>query len=237
MNILSQKKVGILGGVSWHSTQLYYQTLQKIYHQQKGKSHSLPTVINSLDLQEVLDGFKKRKFLIKDLQRELAIFHHSQCQPILIASHTMHALFTQYQRAYPHLKFIHIADAVGHACQQKKIKRVGLLGTQFTMQHAFYQKRLQELFDISVDVLDNQIEKVHHIITHELVHGKVLNDSRHYILHCIEQLMQQGCEAVILGCTELPMLFTHPFIVDDQISIIDPIPLHCHHALEIFQNS
>ena len=234
--ILSRNKIGILGGVSWHSTMIYYQTLQKLYHQQKAASHSLPLLINSLNLQQVLDGFKQRKLLIQDLQRELNVFAQHNCNPILIASHTMHVLFQHYQQAYPQLNFIHIADAVGTYCVSKHINTVGLLGTRFTMQQSFYQQRLQQNYNITVKVLPHAISHIHHIITEELVHGIIKTQSKNYVEQCITKLVQQGCQTVILGCTELPMLFTKAATPQNvQPHILDPIPLHCEYALATFE--
>ena len=227
---LIQPKIGILGGLSWHSTQLYYRYLNEEYARQHGHHHSLPLVINSLNLQQVIEGFKNRPHLIQELIQECHIFTQAPCSPILIASNTVHALYSDLQRAYPQLRWLHIAECLALACKEKSICRLGLLGTRYTVSRSFYRRTLEQK-GIEVIVLNRADQKqIDSIIEQELTQGQCTQLTQNKASYFTQKLHQNGAQAIALACTELPL-----WITNAPIPLLNTALIHCQSALQISQ--
>ena len=128
------------------------------------------------------------------------------------------------------IPLIHIADATGIRLVKAGITNVGLLGTRFTMEQAFYKNRLSEIFDIEVQVPEKtERQLVHDVIYQELCRGQVTDKSRDQFLAIIEQLQQKGAQAVILGCTEIALLVSQS---DTQIALFNTTEIHAAAAVE-----
>ena len=148
---------------------------------------------------------------------------------LLICTNTMHKLAEQVQAAVA-IPLLHIADAVGENLIQHNFKKVALLGTQFTMEQDFYKQRLADKFAIDVLIPDAQErETVHRVIYDELCKGIISPESKAEYLTIIDDLTQQGAEAIILGCTEIALLVQQS---DTSIPLLDSTALHCAMALE-----
>ena len=227
---LTRPKIGILGGLSWHSTQLYYRYLNEEYALQYGQHHSLPMVINSLNLQKVIEGFKNRPQLIQELIDECSVFMQVPCNPILIASNTVHALYPNLQRAYPQLKWLHIADCLASVCKESSISKLGLLGTRYTISRSFY-RRILEKEGIELITLNRSDQKqVDHIIEHELTQGRCSSLTQSKASYFTHTLHQQGAQAIALACTELPL-----WIKESSVPLLNTALIHCQSALKIYQ--
>ena len=225
------KTIGLIGGMSWESTQSYYQLLNQGIKNKLGGLHSAKIVLVSLDfasiaaLQQQQDWPQMAEILIKAAKQVEA----AGADYLLICTNTMHKLAEQVQAAVA-IPLLHIADAVGENLIQHNFKKVALLGTQFTMEQDFYKQRLADNFAIDVLIPDVQgRETVHRIIYDELCKGIIKPESKAEYLTIIDKLTQQGAEAVILGCTEIGLLVQQS---DTSIPLLDSTAVHCAMALE-----
>ncbi|MCO7250135.1 aspartate/glutamate racemase family protein [Pseudoalteromonas sp. Ps84H-4] len=225
------KTIGLIGGMSWESTQSYYQLLNQGIKNKLGGLHSAKIVLVSLDfasiaaLQQQQDWPQMAEILIKAAKQVEA----AGADYLLICTNTMHKLAEQVQAAVA-IPLLHIADAVGENLIQHNFKKVALLGTQFTMEQDFYKQRLADKFAIDVLIPDVQgRETVHRIIYDELCKGIIKPESKAEYLTIIDKLTQQGAEAVILGCTEIGLLVQQ---FDTSIPLLDSTAVHCAMALE-----
>jgi len=225
------KTIGLIGGMSWESTQSYYQLLNQGIKNKLGGLHSAKIVLVSLDfaeiamLQQQQDWPQMAEILIKAAKQVEA----AGADYLLICTNTMHKLAEQVQAAVA-IPLLHIADAVGENLIQHNFKKVALLGTQFTMEQDFYKQRLADKFAIEVLIPDAQgRETVHRVIYDELCKGIISPQSKAEYLTIIDNLTQQGAEAIILGCTEIALLVQQ---ADTSIPLLDSTALHCAMALE-----
>jgi len=225
------KTIGLIGGMSWESTQSYYQLLNQGVKNKLGGLHSAKIVLVSLDfaeiavLQQQQDWPQMAEILIKAAKQVEA----AGADYLLICTNTMHKLAEQVQAAVT-IPLLHIADAVGENLIQHNFKKVALLGTQFTMEQDFYKQRLADKFAIDVLIPDTQgRETVHRVIYDELCKGIISPESKAEYLTIIDDLTQQGAEAIILGCTEIALLVQQS---DTSIPLLDSTALHCAMALE-----
>jgi len=225
------KTIGLIGGMSWESTQSYYQLLNQGVKNKLGGLHSAKIVLVSLDfaeiavLQQQQDWPQMAEILIKAAKQVEA----AGADYLLICTNTMHKLAEQVQAAVT-IPLLHIADAVGENLIQHNFKKVALLGTQFTMEQDFYKQRLADKFAIDVLIPDTQgRETVHRVIYDELCKGIISPESKAEYLTIIDDLTQQGTEAIILGCTEIALLVQQS---DTSVPLLDSTALHCAMALE-----
>ncbi|GKW53342.1 aspartate racemase [Pseudoalteromonas sp. NCCP-2140] len=225
------KTIGLIGGMSWESTQSYYQLLNQGVQNKLGGLHSAKIVLVSLDfahiaaLQKQQDWPQMAEILIKAAKQVEA----AGADYLLICTNTMHKLAEKVQAAVA-IPLLHIADAVGENLIQHNFKKVALLGTQFTMEQDFYKQRLADKFAIDVLIPDAQgRETVHRVIYDELCKGIISPESKTEYLTIIDDLTQQGAEAIILGCTEIALLVQQS---DTSIPLLDSTALHCAMALE-----
>jgi len=225
------KTIGLIGGMSWESTQSYYQLLNQGVKNKLGGLHSAKIVLVSLDFAEIAalqkqqDWPQMAEILIKAAKQVEA----AGADYLLICTNTMHKLAEQVQAAVT-IPLLHIADAVGENLIQNNFKKVALLGTQFTMEQDFYKQRLADKFAIEVLIPDALgRETVHRVIYDELCKGIISPESKAEYLTIIDDLTQQGAEAIILGCTEIALLVQQS---DTSIPLLDSTALHCAMALE-----
>ena len=225
------RTIGLIGGMSWESTQSYYQLLNQGVKESLGGLHSAKIVLVSLDFAEIArlqqhqDWPQMAEILIKAAKQVEA----AGANYLLICTNTMHKLAEQVQAAIS-IPLLHIADAVGENLIQNNHKKVALLGTQFTMEQDFYKQRLADKF--SIDVLIPAAQEraiIHNVIYNELCKGIIKSESKAAYLAIIDKLKQQGAEAVILGCTEIALLVQQ---ADTSMPLLDSTALHCEMALE-----
>jgi len=229
-----QRTLGIIGGMSWESTESYYRLINEGIKNQLGGLHSADLMIHSVDfalineLQEQDQWDELGTIMASSAQRLQA----AGVQGIMIASNTMHKLFDNVA-AVTALPLIHIADATIEAIKKQNLTTVALLGTQFTMTQDFYK---QCLIDAGLQVLipeeDARVE-VHRIIKKELCVGEFKDSSREYYRQVIKDLAAQGAEGVILGCTEIGLLIKE---TDSPISVFDTTAIHAAAAVEFLLN-
>lgn len=224
------KTIGILGGMSWESTQLYYKWLNEGVRERLGGLHSARIVMHSVNFHPVEAAMAKGDWetVAEHLVAGARSVRQGGADFMIIATNTMHK-FAEHIEAEADIPVLHIADATAAYAKAQGIETVGLLGTAFTMEQDFYRGRLEARHGLNViipDAADRAL--VHKIIFDELCCGKICAVSRDKYAHIIKGMEQQGAQAVILGCTEICLL------VDDTCSplpLLDTTRLHVEAAL------
>lgn len=202
------KTVGLLGGMSWESTALYYRLINEGVKAHLGGLHSARIVLVSLDFQEIEamqhrgDWAAAGDALAQAGQQVQA----AGADFLLICTNTMHKVADQVAAAID-IPLLHLADATARRIKARGMSTVGLLGTNFTMEEAFYKGRLADKHGLRVLVPPEADRRlVHQVIYDELCLGRVREASRKEFLRIIDDLHRQGAEGVIEGCTEIVML-------------------------------
>lgn len=224
------KTIGLLGGMSWESTALYYKQINEEVKKQLGGLHSAKVVIYSVDFDEIekLQHQGKWDETAKILSEAAKNIQNASADFLVICTNTMHKVAPTIQE-HIDIPILHIANATGKKLQEEGIKRVGLLGTAFTMQQDFYKDTIQTNFDIEVIVpTEEDIKIVHKIIYEELCLGTIKESSKKEYLRIIDSLSSQGAQGVILGCTEIGMLVSQE---DTQIKLFDTTYIHAIEAV------
>lgn len=224
------KTIGLLGGMSWESTAGYYKAINEGINNSLGGLHSAKIAMYSVDfdpiekLQHNGDWAGTAKILTEAAQK----IQSAGADFLLICTNTMHKVAPQIEESID-IPLIHIADATAEVLVKKGIKKVGLLGTAFTMEQDFYKGRLRENYGLTVLIPDTADRVViHNVIYKELCLGKSLSASKTEYLRIIESLADRGAEAVILGCTEIGMLVDQK---DTEIELLDTTHIHAQKAV------
>ncbi|WP_294238709.1 aspartate/glutamate racemase family protein [uncultured Sphingomonas sp.] len=225
------KMIGLIGGMSWESSAEYYRIINQRVRDRVGPTASAPCLLWSFDFAEI-EALQHRgdwaglTARMVDAARRLEA---GGAEVLLICTNTMHRMADDVQAAVG-VPLLHIADPTAERIKAAGFGRVGLLGTAFTMEHGFYKGRLADRHGLDV-IVPGQEDRatVHRIIYEELVAGKVLPASRDAYRAIIARLVEDGAQAVILGCTEI-MLLVRP--EDSPVPIFDTTALHAAAAME-----
>ncbi len=225
------KTIGLIGGMSWESSKLYYEFLNTKTKDILGGSHSAKCIMVSVDFADIERLTIKGDWnAIGELMKQSAQqLERAGADIILLCTNTIH-LVSHYISENVSIPFMHIATTTGESIKNKGLKKVALLGTKVTMEKDFYTKILVNDFELEViipETKDRQV--VHDIIYNELVKGHFTNVSKQEIINIIKELQNQGAQGVILGCTELPILISE---LDVEIPIFDTGKIHAYKALE-----
>lgn len=224
------KTIGLLGGMSWESTALYYKQINEQIKKELGSLHSAKVVIVSVDFDEIekLQHIAAWDETAEILSSAAKNIENANADFLLICTNTMHKVVDKIKENI-NIPIVHIADATAEVLQDDGIKKIGLLGTAFTMQEDFYKKRISDNYDIEVIVPSlEDIQIVHKIIYEELCLGIIKDDSRKEYLRIIDSLTLRGCEGIILGCTEICMLIKEEHT---NIKLYDTTTIHAKEAV------
>ncbi|MET8986053.1 aspartate/glutamate racemase family protein [Nonomuraea wenchangensis] len=222
------RAIGLIGGLSWESTVIYYQIINQRVRERLGGSHSADSLIWSVDYTTVedlifADRWDEVSALLADAGRKLQSLGAGV---LLVCSNTFSRVSDDVARAAS-VPVLHIADAVGAEVRARGMRRVGLLGTRFTMEQPFYRDRLAAHgFDVVVPRRE-QRELVHRVIFDELVRGVLRESSRDAFAWIIADLAAGGAEGVILGCTEIELLINEK---DTPVPLLPSARLHAEAA-------
>jgi len=224
-----QRTIGIIGGMSWESTQTYYQLINQGVKRELGGLHSADILLHSLDFAPIAELQAQGNW---PAMAELLInsglrLKAAGAQGLLIATNTMHKVADEVQTATG-LRLIHIADATAAAIKAAGISKIALLGTNFTMTQDFYKQRLVDAGLTVMVAEESERDDVHSIIYKELCQGQFTEKSRQRYVAIIEQLAEQGAEGVILGCTEIGLLIKQS---DSPIPVFDTTYIHAEAAV------
>jgi aspartate racemase len=225
------RTLGLIGGMSWESTALYYRHLNELAREHLGGLHSAKLLLWSFDFAEVAEhqhagDWEGATALMIEAARRLRA---GGAEALVICTNTMHLMADAVEQASG-LPVLHIADATAEAVKQAGCRRPLLLATRFTMEQPFYIERLRERHGIDA-VVPGQADRavVHRIIYDELCRGAVLPESKAAYLAVIERAQQQeGADSVILGCTEITMLIEGS---DVDTPVFDTTRLHAESAM------
>jgi len=225
------KTIGLLGGMSWESSQEYYRIINEEARRKLGGTHSAKCIIYSFDFYDIekLQHENRWEELTTAMVNEASHLKLAGADFIVICTNTMHLMAKDIQNS-TELEVLHIADVTGLEIKKKNISRVALLGTKFTMESDFYKSILKNKYDIDV-IIPNKIDRqtVHDIIYGDLIVGKISEESRLEYQKIIEKLAAEGAKGVILGCTEIPMLIQQEHV---SIPIFDTTKIHAEAAVD-----
>ncbi|AIY40490.1 Aspartate racemase [Collimonas arenae] len=202
------KIIGLIGGMSWESTVPYYRQINETIKEQLGGLHSAKIIMYSVDFHEIerlqhSGDWDAAGALLADVARAL---ERAGADFLVLCTNTMHKLASEIEAAVS-IPLFHIADPTADEIKQAGFTKVGVLGTRFTMEQDFYKERLRERHGLQVVVPTPQDrEIVHRIIYEELCLGKIREESRAEYRRVMTQLITQGAQAIILGCTEISLL-------------------------------
>ncbi len=219
------KTIGLLGGMSWESTQEYYRIINEEIREQLGGTHSAKCVLYSFDFADIerLQHSGGWEMLAKELIDKGDLLKKSGADFISICTNTMHVMADQIESATG-LNILHIADATGKVATKQGVKKVGLLGTSYTMEGDFYKGVLKENHNIDTIIPNEEDKKIiHNIIYNELVQGIFKEESKQKYIKIINKLVKNGADGIVLGCTEIPLLIKQ---ADVEIPVLNTTEIH-----------
>ena len=225
------KTIGLIGGMSWESTIPYYRQINQRIKQQLGGLHSGKIILYSVDFAEIEElqrsgDWDKAGALLADAAVKL---QSAGAECLVLCTNTMHKVAAAIEAAVA-VPLLHIADATAEAIHAAGLRKVALLGTRFTMEQDFYKKRLTEHYGLEVLVPDEAGRTlVHQVIYQELCLGVVNQTSRLQYQQIMADLVTQGAEAIILGCTEIGLLVSAE---DSCVPLFDTTALHAQKAAD-----
>lgn len=225
------KTIGMIGGMSWESTLGYYREINQGIKARLGGLHSAKIVLNSVDFDPIEKLQREGDWqgaadILCDAARSVEA-GGADC--VLICTNTMHKVAAEVEQSVG-IPLLHIADATAEVLLRDGIRKVGLLGTAFTMEQAFYKDRLSSQYGLEV-VVPNEAgrKEVHDIIYNELCLGVINANSRDVYLRILAELVEDGAEAVILGCTEIGMLINQ---AHTETPLYDTTAIHAAKAVD-----
>ena len=224
------KTIGLIGGMSWESTALYYRQINLAVQQRLGGLHAAKLVLLSVDFHEIevlqrAGDWAAAGEILANAARSLQA---AGADFLLLCTNTMHIVAPAIEAAV-HIPLLHIADPTAQAIHQAGHTRIGLLGTRFTMEQAFYIDRLRQQ-GLQVLLPDQEDrDTVHRIIFEELCLGQIVDSSRAHYRRIMATLVAQGAQAIILGCTEITLLVGAE---DATVPLFDTTALHAIAAAE-----
>lgn len=219
------KTIGLLGGMSWESTVEYYRLLNEAVKAKRGKLHSAKVLMYSVDFEEIVELKHKDDWTkIAHILTQAAVsLEQAGADCLVLATNTIHKVADNITLSTT-IPFIHIADATAEAVKNAGVGRVGLLGTRFTMEEAFYKDRLIHKHGLAVQVPSGEERDfVHDVIYDELCLGDIRSASRDRYREIIQHLIENGAEAIILGCTEIGLLVKAE---DSSVPLFDTTEIH-----------
>ncbi len=226
------KKIGLIGGMSWESSLIYYKIINEKVNEILGGFHSCSCIMESVDfaeiekLQHAGDWDSLNMLMVKaakNLERASADF-------IVLCTNTMHLCSDKIIKNV-NIPFLHIASATGKMIKEDNVDKVLLLGTKFTMESDFFKNILTNEFGIDI-IIPNEKDRmtVHRVIYEELVHGIIHIESQKMYQNIINKSIQNGAKGVVLGCTEIPLLIKEKDVI---MPIYDTTRIHAESAVEI----
>jgi len=229
------KTIGMMGGMSWESSLDYYRIINEEVKKRLGGYHSAKSVMVSVDFAEIESNMKPGLWenAGQKMVEAARAIEAAGADFLIICTNTMHNQADLVASAV-HIPLLHIADAAGQKIKEHNLKKIGLLGTRFTMEQDFYRKRLADHFGLEVltpEEGDRQI--IHEVIFNELVMGIVREESKQAYLNIINQLVAEGAQGIILGCTEIGMIIKQ---TDCSIPLFDTTILHAKAAVDYALN-
>ena len=219
------KKIGLIGGTSWHSTIVYYRLINEMVAEKIGSAGNPELLIYSLNIELMRE--QNREKINKKYLEVAKILMAAGAEALVICANTPHMVY-EFVQPQINVPILHIADAIGKEAQELDLKKLGLLGNRPTMTGDFIPGRLKENFGIDTILPDTEyLDRNHHFVSTELTHGIFSKEAKSFFLEQMRLLRAKGAEGIILGCTELPMLIESK---DIDIPLIATTQLHARMA-------
>ena len=224
------KTIGLIGGMSWESTQTYYRLINQRVREELGGLHSAKLVLYSVDFAEIetLQHQGDWRATGEILGAVGQSVESAGAEFLVLCTNTMHKVASQIERAVS-IPLLHIADATANVLKKDGVTCVGLLGTRFTMEQEFYLGRLQDHGIRVVVPNETERESIHSVIYNELCQGVIKPDSKTEYLGVVASLAERGAKGVILGCTEIGLLIQGS---DTDIKLYDTTEIHAEQAVQ-----
>jgi aspartate racemase len=225
------KTIGLIGGMSWESSLEYYRIINEATKTKLGGLHSAKCLMYSVDFHEieVLQHQNRWDELTETMVNAGIRLKDGGADFIVICTNTMHKMADDIEKRVG-LKVLHIAEVTGEKIVKQGLKKVGLLGTKFTMEQDFYKKVLKEKSNIDVVIPDeDDRDIVHDVIYRELCKGIINESSKNEYMRIIDNLIKKGAEGIVLGCTEIPLLIKQEYV---NVPIFDTTTIHAVSAVE-----
>lgn len=224
------KTLGLIGGLSWFSTTVYYKTINQLINQRQGGSHSARLLLYSLDFDD-FDTLQKKgdwqqiEVMISDIALRL---ENAGAECIVMCTNTPHLVADGVSKKI-NIPLIHIAEETAKEIAAREMTKAGLLGTKFTMENSFFKDRLLKygIEPLIPDEADRDF--IHASIFNELTKGIFTNETKQRFLSIIDKLQNAGAEGVIFGCTEIALLITQ---ADCDVRIFDTTAIHSKAAVD-----
>lgn len=225
------KTIGLIGGMSWESSLEYYRIINETVKEKLGGFHSAKCLMYSVDFEEVEKLQRQGKW---DEATDLMIDAAQRVKKggadfVVICTNTMHKMAEEVQSSI-NIPLLHLADVTAERIKAQGLKKVGLLGTKFTMEEDFYKGRLIKKHGLEVMIPDDEErEVINNILYNELCMGEIKKISKDKFKKIIDNLVLKGAEGIILGCTEIPLLIDKE---DYEIPLFDTTRIHAEEAVE-----
>ena len=224
------RTIGLIGGMSWESSQEYYRIINETVKEKLGGFHSAEIIMYSVDFEEIekLQHQGKWKELTELMIDAAQRVEKAGADFVVFCTNTMHKMADEVQKNIG-IPLLHIADATAEKIKEKGLGKIGLLGTKFTMEKDFYKGRLKEKYGLEV-IIPNEEERqiVHDVIYKELCMGEIKQSSKEQFKKIIQNLVSNGAEGIILGCTEIPLLIKQE---DVEVPLFDTTMIHAKAAV------
>ena len=225
------KTIGMIGGMSWESSIEYYRIINETVNARLGGFHSAKCLMYSVDFAEIeelqhLGKWDEATALMIDAAKRV---QNGGAEFLIICTNTMHKMAEQVQQNIS-IPLLHIADATAEIIKIYDMKRIGLLGTRFTMEEDFYKGRLVDKYGLDV-IVPNNDEKaiVHRVIYDELCNGEIKESSKLKLIKIMDHLVENKAEGIILGCTEIGLLIKQE---DIRVPLFDTTKIHAEAAVD-----
>ncbi|MBN2312845.1 MAG: aspartate/glutamate racemase family protein [Sedimentisphaerales bacterium] len=219
------KTIGLIGGMSWESSLEYYRIINESVRDQLGGLHSAKIILYSFNFAEIaaLQNEGNWDAMAAWLIGAAQTLEQAGAEVLAICTNTMHKVADPVQKNVT-IPLVHIADATAEAIQAKGLRKIGLLGTKFTMEQDFYTKRLADKYGLDAIIpADDERNAINHVIFDELCCGQVKSSSKEQFCTTIHNLAANGAEGIILGCTEIGLLVHQQ---DVKVPLFDTAIIH-----------
>jgi aspartate racemase len=224
------KTIGLIGGMSWEFSVEYYRIINERVKAKLGGLHSAKSMMYPVDFAEV-EALQHQAKWAEAAEMSVGAAQNLEnggADFIVFCTNTMHKVAEEIQSNVK-IPFLHIAEATAQRVKDSGIQTIGLIGTRFTMEEEFYKGRLEEKYGLNVRIPNAQErEIIHQVIYNELVVGKLEQHSKEQYIGIIEQMINQGAEGVILGCTEIGLLIHQE---DSRVPLFDTTRIHAEAAV------
>jgi len=225
------KTIGLIGGMSWESSLEYYRTINTEVNARLGGLHSAECLLYSVDFAEIerLQSAGEWHEAGEQLGRVAYKLEQAGADFIVICTNTMHKVVAEIEEKIS-IPVLHIADTTAAEIGRRKLAKVGLLGTRYTMEQEFYRSRIESHGIEVVVPASGQRQEINRIIFEELVAGKLLQSSKETFQQVIRELVAEGAEGIILGCTEIGLLIKPE---DATLPLFDTAQIHAIQAVNL----